>query len=224
MYQVAVRHGDLREEDDKDWPFPELNDDSLEMAVRRGDLREEDDKDWPFPELNGDSFEIAVRRGDFQSEEESWTEACTIAFSEGEGEPMPMCGGGASGEQDLWELKKRSERLIKKYGVKEFDFTFRPSKRHIDSYEGGSTMMMTMTILVMMFIMMLATTVIMLMMTIITVPQEWGGAKDPPAPSLRGPWDKLTPEMGPRASLRLSRYTPIQARRGCRFHRQELRP
>ena len=55
-------------------------------------------------------------------------------------------------------------------------------------------------------------------------PQEWGGAKDSPAPSLRGPWDKLTPEMGPRASLRLSRYTPIQARRGCRFHRQELRP
>ena len=32
------------------WPFPELNDDSLEMAVRHGDLCEEDDKDWPFAE------------------------------------------------------------------------------------------------------------------------------------------------------------------------------
>ena len=41
------------------WPFQELNDDPLEMAVRHGDLREEDDKDWPFPELNGDSFEMA---------------------------------------------------------------------------------------------------------------------------------------------------------------------
>ena len=108
------------------------------MAVRHGDFHEEDDKDWPFPELNGDSFEMAVRLGDFQSEEESGPEACTSAFSEGEDEPMPMWGGGTSGEQDLWELKKRSERLIKKYGVKEFDFTFRPSKRHVDSYERGS--------------------------------------------------------------------------------------
>ena len=108
------------------------------MAVRHGDFPEEDDKDWPFLELNGDPFEIAMRRGDFQSEEESGPEACTSAFTEDEDEPMPMWGGGTSGEQDLWELKKRSERLIKKYGVKDFDFTFRPSKRHVDSYEGGS--------------------------------------------------------------------------------------
>ena len=108
------------------------------MAVRHGDFQEEGEKDWPFPELNDDSFEIAVRRGDFQSEEESGPEASTNAFSEDEDEPMPMWGGGTSGEQDLWELKKRNERLIKKYGVKEYDFTFRPSKRHVDSYEGGS--------------------------------------------------------------------------------------
>ena len=138
MLSYFFQHSAASTSDQLWWPFPELNDDSLEMAVRHGDLCEEDDKDWPFPELNGDSFEIAVRRGDFQSEEESWPEACASAFSEGEDEPMPMWGGGASGEQDLWELKKRSERLIKKYGVKEFDFTFRPSKRHIDSYEGGS--------------------------------------------------------------------------------------
>ena len=116
-------------------------------------------EDWSFPELDGDFFEVAVRTGDYCPEDindnprdhdrqfpEDW---CDDDDDDDDDDIMmeeyEMQGGGGGGDDDsssssgeLWVLKKRQEKHIKKYDVKQVDFTFRPSQQHKDSYANRS--------------------------------------------------------------------------------------